>query len=1012
MFFYCALGLLLSVPAIGQAQPEQLLARAQELVDSAQYEAALTIAQQAEAGLLSKMEPDDRRLWDVYAMIGLASINSDTAQLSISLEKLHQLGEPKGNIRKGNLLYLTGCFDQIHFRFQAAYMAFDSAITVYSQLSTDESQVQLAKALLNQANIAQQYGDSEICLSCCKKAEPMLSEQFPADHPLFSKLYNLQGLGYQIARQKQKADERYLKALQIAQKSMSPTHQETGYILNNLGMLYNSMGRFYEATRSFERALAIANTHNRQSFLSIVFHNLSINYVGRGQNDKAITFAKKCLAIEQEIYPADHTYIPRSYDNLSVIFRNSSQPDSALIYAQKALALTPKGSPSRFHMLNSVGLAEETLENYDQAVTLYRESLASASEFEAENKGSRLFVEETYLNLGRVYTQLGALDSAVFNFKKTLASMGVEYSHTASDFQSIRVNEGISLLKTYEHYLNARRLIYKKSQNHSDLMAWEKLAEEAFDALIFYQKAFSNPENKRLAPNLSPHLLEQVTLASSELYQRTQSPAHLADIYQFMESNKSIVLQQALQTTQVLRFAGIPSVLLEEEENLRIRISQKEAERDAYYQGGASENDSIIGAINSSLEQLSKQHQQMLQRFEANDPVYYQAVHDLSTLPLKEVQQDLLAPGESLVEYLVGDRTIFILVVQPDTVHFRQVEKEFPLADWVTQMVQQGIGYQEIPFNQRTGRETRESFQAYNQSATQLYDKLWAPIQDLVGEKVIIIPDAQLNYLPFEALLSQEPEATNEFGSYPYLIRRHEIRYSYSAGLWQQMRDRVRKPSEHLLAMAPFAGQGLTLSTQGSRGISASLDLLKGSLEEVEQISGLLGGKVLLNETASLDTFWSVAPVYRFLHLSTHGQAEDSTGDLAFLAMAGKEPGTCAKLYARDLYNSRLNAELVFLSACETGIGEFKQNEGIISLARAFAYAGAGGIITTLWQVDDDASKDLSVGFYREVKAGRSYATALRRAKLTYLETQAKNDPRKAHPFYWSGLIGIGSLGK
>ena len=111
-------------------------------------------------------------------------------------------------------------------------------------------------------------------------------------------------------------------------------------------------------------------------------------------------------------------------------------------------------------------------------------------------------------------------------------------------------------------------------------------------------------------------------------------------------------------------------------------------------------------------------------------------------------------------------------------------------------------------------------------------------------------------------------------------------------------------------------------------------------------------------------------------------------------------------LYNRDLYNLTLNAEMVVLSACETGIGELQKGEGIISLARGFSYAGAKSIITTLWSINDEKSKELMLSFYSNLKEGQTKDAALRQAKLDFIHKYS----HRAHPFFWAAFIPIGDM--
>jgi CHAT domain-containing protein len=185
---------------------------------------------------------------------------------------------------------------------------------------------------------------------------------------------------------------------------------------------------------------------------------------------------------------------------------------------------------------------------------------------------------------------------------------------------------------------------------------------------------------------------------------------------------------------------------------------------------------------------------------------------------------------------------------------------------------------------------------------------------------------------------------------------------------------------------------------------------LPASGEEVAAIVKILDGTPSYGTGATLQQFEQLAADYRILHLSTHGKADDRVGDYAYLAFGvTDETGTFDRLYARDLYNYTLNADMVVLSACETGIGKLQRGEGIISLARAFAYAGAKSIFTTLWQVSDEKTKYLMVYFYKNLKQGQTKDAALRNAKLEYMD---KNNSEALHPFFWAGLIGIGDMSR
>ena len=211
------------------------------------------------------------------------------------------------------------------------------------------------------------------------------------------------------------------------------------------------------------------------------------------------------------------------------------------------------------------------------------------------------------------------------------------------------------------------------------------------------------------------------------------------------------------------------------------------------------------------------------------------------------------------------------------------------------------------------------------------------------------------------------------------------------------------------LAFAPSFGENQEIAENDKiTDLRGNLSPLYHNIPEVEAIQKLLGGKVFGGSAATEAAFVANASDYKIIHLSTHGKANDKVGDYAFLAFA-EIPDSLEneKLYNRDLYNLRLNADMVVLSACETGIGELQRGEGIISLARGFSYAGAKSLITSLWNVDDAKTKELMEGFYRYIKAGKAKDEALHLAKLDYLSRRRSVD---AHPFYWAAFVAMGDM--
>ncbi len=393
----------------------------------------------------------------------------------------------------------------------------------------------------------------------------------------------------------------------------------------------------------------------------------------------------------------------------------------------------------------------------------------------------------------------------------------------------------------------------------------------------------------------------------------------------------------------------------------------------------------------------------------------YTTRYSLKSIALKTLQDQVLAPNQTLLEYQIGDSSLFIIAIQKQKYEVIEVKKNFPLELWVTNMTSNGMA--------KDKKKALNASTLYSKAAYDLYQKLIQPVLDAgvaLGQELIIIPDGILGQVPFEALLTATPKTVGIYHDYPYLLHKHQISYCFSATLLGQMMDKKHnvQHTKTLLGMAPFAkiSDHINKPQMDStlRAVTRDLplrDTLKSLLysgSEIDSITTLWRGKALYNQDATTNQFLELAPLYRIIHLATHGKADARSGDYSFLAFnTGKSDSLYLKLYARDLYNVSLNADLVTLSACETGIGQLQKGEGIINLTRAFAFAGAKSIVTSLWSVNDVRTKDLMVLFYKELaKPGMRKDAALRNAKLKYLSMYNV----QADPYFWAGFIAIGDM--
>jgi CHAT domain-containing protein len=308
-------------------------------------------------------------------------------------------------------------------------------------------------------------------------------------------------------------------------------------------------------------------------------------------------------------------------------------------------------------------------------------------------------------------------------------------------------------------------------------------------------------------------------------------------------------------------------------------------------------------------------------------------------------------------------------------------------------------------------RHNSDDFRMFCTYSYELYQILIKPIEKyLVSDKIILVPDEILSYLPFDILINQLPEIqTANYRDLPYLIKKYTLSYSYSASLL--MDDLLRSHERYnrkVLAVAPaYPYEKTDKSVPAVRqNYLEHLNPLPGAAEEVSLITTMLKGRKLTDSMATEKAFKKFAPEYGILHLAMHTLIDNQNPMYSKLVfnqwLSGPDEGL---LNTYELYNMQLNARMVVLSACRSGDGILQKGEGIMSLARGFLYAGCPSLVMTLWNVEDKSGLEIMYQFYRQIKKGRTKNEALRRSKLTYLESAA---PHKTHPYYWAGYLQIG----
>ncbi len=496
--------------------------------------------------------------------------------------------------------------------------------------------------------------------------------------------------------------------------------------------------------------------------------------------------------------------------------------------------------------------------------------------------------------------------------------------------------------------------------------------------------------------------LTTVMLAQELIYELEPSEDNFNKYFEAMERLK------ALQLIETLSPSPLPKALYAEEQ----KIIQSIQDAGQYLEiMRLQDNKDSIKYYQNELFQANEVLEDYQKRIQKEFPKVVNHFYNLNYVTLQDIRKEL---GEKslFITYSKGRREDLITTISTTDKKIIKIKSTDLKAkiERFNELIQDRFAFQ---------KAVRDEFIDISH---ELYKTLIEPIEaELEGKtKLMVVLQGELFHLPFELLLaSNEKKPYHELD---FLIKKHEINYHYSATAFQKLKEKKTVKNNSLLAFAPVFKKGEELN-EATRGLDFMVDSLYRSIEnfefialpntkkEVKAIAKLIKSKqgnatVLLNRKATkvnLSQHLEKQP-YQFIHIATHGLVNFKTPKLSALACYSKNEMMNNLMYTNEIQFKNINADLVVLSSCESGIGQFVAGEGLIALSRSFIYSGAKNVLFSLWKVNDKYSSQLMIDFYKNyLTTDQSYTSALRQAKLKMLA-----NPTSAQPKYWSAFVLMG----
>lgn len=329
---------------------------------------------------------------------------------------------------------------------------------------------------------------------------------------------------------------------------------------------------------------------------------------------------------------------------------------------------------------------------------------------------------------------------------------------------------------------------------------------------------------------------------------------------------------------------------------------------------------------------------------------------------------EALSSDQQILKYYVTENFVYSALISKNAVELKKIGESNHFKEQVSDFI----------------AKARDVHSNFKDVSGELFGIL---VPKLTQKKLTIIPDNILNYVPFESLYDEQ--------SKEYLVQKHSIAYEYSLPMWLLHRQSAKNNTSYkLAAFSPAYSGGPAYSK------SSEFKTLKYAGQEASTIASLFPGDLFNEANATKATFLEEKDSYSIFHLSMHSELFEDDFNQSFLLFSNEE-----KLYFSELYGMNIPAQMVVLSACNTGNGLLKKGEGIMSLSRALTYAGVESSIVSLWPVPDKETSEIMISFYQKLKVGQTKDEALANAKKDFIQ----NNPMKTHPFYWAGFIVNGN---
>ena len=778
-------------------------------------------------------------------------------------------------------------------------------------------------------------------------------------------------------------------------------------LLTDQGAVQRFFGRYTSALEHYRRALEVVDRLHDESSRALVLNNLGVVHATRGEAAEALTYYREAAELAPLVGRASTA--ATATGNMGLLLSFLGDLDRALEYARRSLELHREIGSERGEAiaLMQVGWVRERRLELDDAMDSFDDAIELS-----RRVGDRHTEALALVGRARALTAGDAPDRALEAVDRSLLLLE-ELGDVSGKIEALRAR-GEALLELEEldpaeaalseslelavaigdagREAPLRALLSRSARKRGDLGTARELIERSLDLRESVRAALASPT---LRASYQSHGLDDY-LEYVDLLLAAGREA-IPEAFEAAERAKARMLVELLAEAQVEVDRGVPPALLEERAVLVGELSAAQLELRRLIADGSAEGSDTL-AQRQGIAGLQEGLEALEWRIRRSNPRYAELRYP-EVVALDDARE-LLDSETVLLEFALGEPRSYLFAVTRDRAEVHLLPSRSDLQPIVSAL------RKDLEAGGRRGLARLDLHRA------KLYDLLLRPAEELIDGRgaLVIIPDQELLYVPFESLVDASRRRRT-------VVSTWSVSYAPSATALARIRQRgrTRQPPEMEFVgfadPAPALPAGQAVGPAGlppAPGTDGLWPPLPEARREIAAISRLFPARsrAVFFGSEATESAVKTAPAMRRasrIHFAAHTVIDTRRPGYSALVLS---PGASTEdgfLQVHEIFELDLDARLVVLSGCRTGLGTEIRGEGLVGMTQAFFYAGTDALLVSLWPVPDDSTAELMVAVYESLRADVPLDRALQEAKLALLE----RTPYR-HPYYWSAFVLVG----